>query len=46
MDIVERDENGKVYYLQNEELPCVNTNEIKTILTHERYNTNCYKVGG
>lgn len=46
MDIVEKNEKGKVYYLQNEELPCVAISEIETILTHEQYNANCYKVGG
>lgn len=45
MDLVEKNEKGKVYYLQNEELPCVAISEIETILTHERYKINCYKVG-
>ena len=44
MDIVEKDENGYVYYLQNIELPSVNKNEIKTILTKEQYEANCYKI--
>lgn len=44
IDIVEKDENGHVYYLQNTELPAVNKNEIKTILTKEQYEANCYKV--
>lgn len=37
MDIVERDENGHVYYLQNCELPSVNKNEIKSIATKEQF---------
>lgn len=46
MDIVERNENGEVYYLQNEELPCVDINKIKSIVTHEQFSNIEYKVGG
>lgn len=37
MDIVERDENGHVYYLQNWELPSLNKNDIKSIVTKEQF---------
>lgn len=39
MDIVERDENGHVYYLQNCDLPSVNKNEIKSIVTREQFSS-------
>lgn len=45
MDIVERDENGHVYYLQNIELPSVNKNEIKSIVTKEQFKSMEYNIG-
>lgn len=44
MDVVERDENGHVFYLQNWELPSVNKDDIKSILTKEQYEANSYKL--
>lgn len=42
MDIVDKDENGHVYYLQNIELPSVN--KIETIVTKEQFAQAEYKI--
>lgn len=44
MDIVERDENGKVYYLQNAELPCISIKDIKSIVTKEQFKNIEYRL--
>ena len=46
MDIVEKDENGHTYYMQNCELPSVDLKDIKSIVTKERFEVVEYKVGG
>lgn len=35
-----------VYHETDEEAIPISTDEIETILTHEQYEANCYKVGG
>lgn len=42
MDIVDKDENGHVYYLQNIELPSVN--KIESIVTKEQFANMEYRL--
>lgn len=44
MDIVEKDDKGHVYYLQNCETPSLNLKDIKSIVTKEQFKSIEYKV--
>ena len=44
MDIVEKDENGHTYYLQNCEQPSIDLEDIKSIVTKEQFENMEYRV--
>lgn len=44
MDIIEKDEKGHTYYMQNLELPAFDLENIETIVTKEQFESISYKV--